>query len=117
MLKAKKPPVSEQTVGFSILYEMFESISTEIKVLCKKIEAIMSHNVTNTSKTTVSSNSSKNSTQFQGVPVSPRVLPTATLVQEAIRGSSKITNFTHSMEPSMPKVYTTRPVSESTVPK
>ncbi|VUZ47591.1 unnamed protein product [Hymenolepis diminuta] len=48
----------------------------------QKIEVVMSHNITNTSKSTVSLDS-KNSTQFQVVPVSPKVLLTATLFQEA----------------------------------
>ncbi|KAM3174458.1 hypothetical protein ACTXT7_010509 [Hymenolepis weldensis] len=84
----------------------------------------MSPDVLKTPATTISLNSSENPTQSSVVPVSPKVLPTAALVQAAndnmklhlsVRGGVKVMNLTHSMEFSKPKVVSARLVSEPTV--
>ncbi|KAM3183960.1 hypothetical protein ACTXT7_009329 [Hymenolepis weldensis] len=59
---------------------MFEILSTEIRVLSAGLEDKMSPDVSYTFTTTVSPNSFENSIQFL-VPVSPKGLPTATLVR------------------------------------
>ncbi|VDL59987.1 unnamed protein product [Hymenolepis diminuta] len=60
---------------------MLESLSAEIKVLSANIKAKMSSEESDTSTTTVSLNSYKNSTQSPVAPVSSKMLPTVTLVQ------------------------------------
>ncbi|VUZ53081.1 unnamed protein product [Hymenolepis diminuta] len=95
---------------------MFESFSTEIKILSAKIHFRICRSSTN----------SKISNLPLALIVSPKVLLTATIdlstndymkLHPSIRGSVKVTNFTHSIEFSMPKVVPTRLVFESTVPK
>ncbi|VUZ52010.1 unnamed protein product [Hymenolepis diminuta] len=89
---------------------MFERLSTEINILSANIEAKMSPNASHTSNSTVSLNSSKNSTKYPVVPVSPKVLPTATLVQtvnediklhQPVIDSVKVTTFVQSEESSV----------------
>ncbi|KAM3182647.1 hypothetical protein ACTXT7_011886 [Hymenolepis weldensis] len=67
--------------------------------------------VPNTSNNTFSTNSSENSVQSPVVHVSPWVLPTPVQAANAdmklppsVRDSVKVTNLTHSVEFSMPKV-------------
>ncbi|VUZ49164.1 unnamed protein product [Hymenolepis diminuta] len=66
---------------------MFESLSTEIKILSAKIATKMSPDVSNASTTTASLNS-KNSTQSPVIFVFPKILPTATLVLAPIMTGS-----------------------------
>ncbi|VUZ42595.1 unnamed protein product, partial [Hymenolepis diminuta] len=82
----------------------------------------LSPNVSNTFKTTISLNSSKNSTQSVIVPVSPKML----LVQAtngdmrsypSVKNSVKVINLTLSMKLFMPKVIPARLVSKPTLPK
>ncbi|VUZ52405.1 unnamed protein product [Hymenolepis diminuta] len=62
---------------------MFEDLSKKIKVLSSEIEVKMSPEISDTSETTVSPNSSKNSTQSPITSVSPNVLPVATPIEAA----------------------------------
>ncbi|VUZ51493.1 unnamed protein product [Hymenolepis diminuta] len=62
---------------------MSESLSAEIEVFPHNNEANMSSNVSNTSITTVSLNSSNISIQSPTLLVSPKLFPTVTLVQTA----------------------------------
>ncbi|KAM3185726.1 hypothetical protein ACTXT7_005787 [Hymenolepis weldensis] len=98
---------------------MFESLSAEIKALSAKIETKMSPDVSNISKTTISPNSSENSTQFPVLPVSPRGLPITAPVGAANGGmklhpSVRVTKLTDSMEFSTPRIIPLRLISELT---
>lgn len=77
------------------------------------------------STTTATLNPSDNSTQSRVASLTPRGLPTVTLVQVAnndtkshpsVRNSVKITNLTHSMQSCMPQVVPSRLVSEPSAP-